>query len=261
VIDPLKIVVCMKPVPDTAATPRIDLASKRLVRLPGETILNPFDEFALEAALRLRDAAPEATVSVLALAPGGAKEALRKVFALGVDAVVHLCDEHFEGSDGLMTAEILAVALRRLEPDLVLCGTESTDGGGGYLPTLLAGLLDLPAMTALRALRIEAGRFVGERDIDAVFTRLSCDPPLLASIGKAAPLPRYASLKNIMAAKKKEAQIWSAADLGVTSYTPATELLRIEPPPARGVGRVAKHEDPTTAAEAILAFLNERHLV
>ena len=257
----MRIVVCVKPVPDTAATPRIDLASKRLVRVAGETILNPFDEFALEAALRLRDASSADTVTVLALAPDCAREALRKAFALGVDAVVDLRDEHFEGSDGLMTAEILAAALRRLEPDLVLCGTESTDGGGGYLPTLIAGLLDLPVMTGLRALSMEEGRLVGERDIDAVIERLSCDPPLLASIGKAAPPPRYASLKNIMAAKKKEAQIWSAADLGMTSYTPATELLRIEAPPARGSGRVVKHDDPKVAAEAILAFLNERHLL
>jgi electron transfer flavoprotein beta subunit len=257
----LKIVVCVKPVPDTAAAPKIDAATKRLVRLGGETVLNPFDEFALEAALRLRDTFPEHHITVLALAPAEAKEALRKTFALGVDSVVHVCDTRFVGSDGLATARILASALHKIEFDLVLCGTQSADGAGGYMPTLLAGLLDIPAMTSVRALTAEGELCKGERNVDGTLTRLSCDAPLLVSISKEAAPPRYASLKNIMAAKKKETTVLTGADLELVASDSVTEVLNSSAAPQKQAGRIVENESPEQAARTILAFLNERHLV
>jgi electron transfer flavoprotein beta subunit len=257
----LKIVVCLKPVPDTSSAPRLDTATKRLVRAAGETIMNPFDEFALEAALRLRDAQPAHTVTVLALGPAGSKESLRKSLAMGADDAVHCCDDRFAGSDGTLTANILAAALRRIGYDLVLCGTQSADGGGGYLPTLLAGLLGLPAMTTLRSLHEDGDRLIGERSVDGERTRLSCDIPLLASISKESIPPRYASLKNIMAAKKKEIRVIDATELGCTEMIPMTEVLEFAAPPEKQRGRVINAQDAAVAAQEILRFLQERHVL
>jgi len=221
--------------------------------------MNPFDEFALEAALRLRDEQPNHTVTVLTLAPASAKETLRKSLAMGADDVVHLCDDRFAGSDGVMTAHILAAALRHIGFDLVLCGTQSADGGGGYLPTMLAELLEIPAMTSLRALHENGNRFIGERNIDGTLTHLSCDAPMLASISKEAIPPRYASLKNIMAAKKKEIRLMDAAELACTELTPTTEVLAVTTPPEKQRGRVIQAQDAVSAAQEILNFLQERH--
>lgn len=256
----MKIVVCLKPVPDTSVTPRIDAQTKRLIREAAQTVINPFDEFALEAALRLRDADAAHTVTILALAPAGAKETLRKALAIGADNAVHVCDDAFAGADGSATAQILAAALSMIGFDLVLCGTQSADGGGGYLPSMLAEYLDVPIMPTLRQIGSANGRIEGERNVDGTVTRLSCDTPLLAGISKESAAPRYASLKGIMAAKKKEICMITAAELGMQTIVPTTEVLEVAAPVAKQRGRVVRADDAVVAAQEIIAYLQERHL-
>ena len=255
----MKIVVCVKPVPDTAANASIDPQTKSLNRNAHQTILNPFDEFALEAALRLRDADAGHSITVVALAPAQAKEVVRKALAMGADDAVQITDDSFAGSDGAATARILAAAIHLLGFDLVLCGAQSADGGGGYVPTMLAELLDVPAMPMLRSLKAEAQALSGERSVDGMISTLTCEVPLLASISKEFPAPRYASLKGIMAAKKKEIRVLDRHALGLTDPAPISEVLAVAIPPVKQRGRTITTNDPVAAAHEIIAFLQERH--
>ena len=148
----------MKLVPDTNADKQIDPGTKRLVRTGIETVLNPFDEYALEAALQLRDArADGSTVTVFSMAPESSKEILRKALAMGADDAVLLSDPALAGSDTWATSVAMAAAIETLPHDLVLMGTQSTDSLTGQLPGMLAERLRIPGLTYVRKLAVEGG--------------------------------------------------------------------------------------------------------
>src|SRR5579875_1825297 len=145
VVPRVKIVVTVKLVPDPNAEKRIDPATKRLVRSGVETVLNPYDEYAVEAALQLKEKLGGApTVTLFAMAPASMKETLRKALAMGADDAVILSDDALAGSDVWSTAYASAAALRKIGFDLVICGGLSDDGSTGTVPGALAELLGVP---------------------------------------------------------------------------------------------------------------------
>jgi electron transfer flavoprotein beta subunit len=259
----LKIVVTVKLVPDTNADKRIDPATKRLVRTGVETVLNPFDEYALEAALQLKEKlADGATVTVVSMAPASGKEIVRKALAMGADDAVMLADDALAGSDLLGTTVALAAAIRQLQPDLVVTGTQSTDAIGGMLPGMLAEKLGLPGLTYARKIEVADARVRVQRETDTGYMTISAALPALVSVTKSANEPRYPSLKGIMGAKKKEIKQLAASDLGLTVAVGGdgakARLVDVATPPARARGRVVQAADAAEGARVVVEFLKDR---
>lgn len=262
----MKIVVTVKLVPDTNADKRIDPATKRLVRTGVDIVLNPFDEYAIEAALQLRDKlADGSTVTVFSMAPESGKEIVRKALAMGADDAVMLSDPGLAGSDVWATAYALAHGIKAGGFDLVLTGTQSTDAISGDVPGMLAEYLGVPALTYAREVGVENGRLRVKRETETGYQVVSAPLPALASVTKSANEPRYPSLKGIMGAKKKEIATLALADLGLTqavgSEGSRTEVVALDQPPPREKGRTVTASDPASGAQAILAFLKDRKLL
>jgi electron transfer flavoprotein beta subunit len=262
----VKIVVTVKLVPDPNAEKRIDPQSKRLVRTGVETVLNPYDEYALEAALQLKErAGGDSRVTVFSMAPELLKETLRKALAMGADDAVLLTDPALEGSDVWATSYAIAAALRKLEFDLLIVGGLTDDSSTGAVPGALAEHLGLPCVTNARKVDIvDAGLHV-ERETDAGYQTVRTPLPALLTTALTFAEPRYASLKGIMGAKKKTIATTSLSDLSlelpVGTSGSKTELRSFAPPPARGQGQIVEAADGAAGANAIFEFLQEKKLV
>jgi len=254
----MKIVVTVKLVPDTNADKRIDPATKRLVRTGVDTVLNPFDEYALEAALQIRDAlADGSTVTVFSMAPESGKEVVRKALAMGADDAAMLSDPALEGSDSAATAFAMSRALQSIGFDLILMGTQSTDAITGAVPGMLAEYLGVPGVTYARKLECDGSSVSAERETETGYQRVHASLPALVSVTKSINQPRYPSLKGIMGAKKKEIRMLTAAGAEQSK----TEVVGLQAPPARAKGRVVTVADGAEGARVIVDFLRERKLV
>ncbi len=262
----MKIVVTVKLVPDTNADKRIDPATKRLVRTGVDIVLNPFDEYAIEAGLQVRDAlADGSTVTIFSMGPESGREIVRKALAMGADDAVMLSDPGLAGSDLWATAYAIAHGIKLGGFDLVLTGTQSTDAISGDLPGMLAEYLGVPALTYAREVAVDGGRLRVKRETETGYQVVSAPLPALASVTKSANEPRYPSLKGIMGAKKKTIAALSLADLGLAKAVGGdgahTEVLQLATPAAREKGRSVTAADGAEGARAVVAFLQERKLL
>jgi electron transfer flavoprotein beta subunit len=262
----VKIVVTVKLVPDPNAEKRIDAATKRLVRSGVETVLNPYDEYALEAALQLKErAGGDTSVVVFSMGPEALKETLRKALAMGADAATFLSDTGLEGSDVWATAYAMSQALRKVGFDLLIVGGLTDDGSTGAVPGALAEHLGLPCVTNARKAEISDGKLQVERETDSGYQTVHGPLPALLTTALTFGEPRYASLKGIMGAKKKTIAFLTLADLGldraVGTDGSKMQLETFAPPPARGKGRVVEAADGAAGAQAIFGFLKEKKLV
>jgi electron transfer flavoprotein beta subunit len=262
----VKIVVTVKLVPDPNSEKRIDPQTKRLVRTGVETVLNPYDEYALEAGLQLKErAGGESRVTVFSMAPETLRETLRKALAMGADDAVVLSDAGLEGSDVWETADAIARALRTLDFDLLIVGGLTDDSSTGAVPGALAEHLGLPCVTNARKVEIVDGGLQVERETDAGYQIVRTPVPALLTTALTFGEPRYASLKGIMGAKKKTIATTSLADLSPNApaggSASKTELRSFAPPPARGKGRTIEAADAAAGAQAIYDFLREKKLV
>jgi electron transfer flavoprotein beta subunit len=258
------IVVCVKQVPDTTA--RKELGPDFLLnRDQLESVVNPFDEYALEEALRLKEAG-EGEVTVLTMGPASAEDTMRKALAMGADKGVLVTDPALRGSDWRATCRVLARALGTLGHDIVLTGMESTDARSGLVPGGLAELLGLPLLTYAAKLEVMDGRARIDRQITGGLQSVEAPLPAVVSIVKGANEPRYPSLKGIMAARRKEIQTLSLADLGIEagevglagSRTPVTAVT---PRPERTAGQVVRPETAEEAARIIADFLQANKFI
>lgn len=262
----MKIVVSVKLVPDPNAVRRIDPTTKRLVRA-GDTALNPFDEYAIEAALQLKERlADDSTVTIFTMAPESMKESLRKALAMGADDAVMLSDPALAGSDVSVTGYAMAQALKKTGFDLILSGALSDDGNTGGVPGALAEHLGVPGITNVRKIEeIGGGRIKAQRETDTGYQVVTGPLPALVTVTMAVGEPRYASLKGIMGAKKKPIQILSGADASIDkpigSDGAKMEVVSVAAPKTREKARVVEAADGESGARAIFDFLRERKLV
>jgi electron transfer flavoprotein beta subunit len=262
----VKIVVTVKLVPDPNAEKRIDPQTKRLVRTGVETVLNPYDEYALEAALQLKErAGGESRVTVFSMAPESLKETLRKALAMGADDAVVLSDAGLEGSDVWASAYAIAAALRKLEFDLLIVGGLTDDSSTGAVPGALAEHLGLPCVTNARKVDLAEGALEVERETDVGYQTVRTPIPAILTTALTFGEPRYASLKGIMGAKKKTIAATSLADLAldlpVGTKGSKTELRDFAPPPPRCKGESVEAADGAAGAQAIFNFLQAKKLV
>ena len=256
----MKIVVCIKQVPATTADKRYtdDL---RLDRASAEAIINPLDEYAIEQALRLVDAGAVESVGYLSMGPEQAGEALRRALAMGGDDATLVTDPALAGADEWATARVLAAALDRLAPDIALMGMASDDARGSLVPGAVAARRNLPLLSYGAELAITDGKARIRRLSATGFDWIEAPLPVVASVTDQVGEPRYASLKGIMAAKRKPLETWSLADLGLDSedlhgaaLTRVTEARPPEPkPPTERIENVSGAEAATKIADWLAA--------
>jgi len=252
----MKIVVLIKEVPDTWGERRLDLETGLTDRAGSTPVLDEIDERAVEAALAHADAHPGTDVIALTMAPASAAATVRKALAMGATSAVHVVDEALRGADLLLTAEVLAAAIRRTGFDLVIAGNLSTDGGGGVLPAMVAEVLGVPQLTALSRLEVGADAVAGDRVSDAGTMRVSAALPAVVSITEALPEGRFTTFKGIIAAKKKPYETVDAAGLGVEAEDPAVPryiMVSVAERPPREAG--IRITDEGDAGEQLAAFL------
>ncbi|HEX9188781.1 MAG TPA: electron transfer flavoprotein subunit beta/FixA family protein [Vicinamibacteria bacterium] len=255
----MKTVVCVKQVPDTETRVKVAPSGDALSEADvASWIVSPYDEFAVEEALRIKEAKGGEVIAVTA-GPDRAQAALRTALAMGADSAVHVKDAALDGTDALGTARALAAAIRSLGAvDLVLCGQQGVGGDNSQVPGMLAEILDLPQVTV--AVKVEAGdgKATVEREIEGGRETWETPLPAVVSAQKGLNEPRYASLKGIMAAKKKTIQVVDLAALGLdaAAVAPKVRVTALELPPARPAVRLIEG-DPAAQAQELIRLLHE----
>lgn len=210
----MKIAVCVKQVPDTWAEKKLRDSDSRLDRESADGVLNELDEYAVEQALQLVEAAGGEVV-IVTMGPERAGETLRKAISMGADAGIHIVDDNLGGSDAIATSAVLAKALAGRDFDLILFGSESTDARMSVIPAMVAERLDLPQVTFAQKVDVNGSELTVERVTEYGFDLLSTQLPAVVSVVEKINEPRYPSFKGIMAAKKKPVEILTVADLGL----------------------------------------------
>ena len=248
----MNVVVLVKYVPEPQGTPPLG-EDFLLVREGVDGALDPGDEFAIEAALRLVEA-HGGEVTLVSMGPDVASGALRKGFSMGASGGVLITDPALRGSDALGTARVLAAAVGRASFDLVLAGVESTDGYTGTLPMTVAELLGVPSATFARRVEVEGGALRVERQTEAGYDLVTCPMPALVTVTGSAAEPRYPTLKGIMAAKSKPLEQISLADLGLSDadVAPTQRVTGVSQAPEKAAGVVIAAGDDTAAKVADL---------
>jgi len=258
----MKIFVLVKEVPDTYGDRKLNLETGLADRTAGDVVLDEITERALEVALSYADKNEGTDVVALSMAPESSTASVRRALAIGAGSAVHVADEQLVGADLGLTAEVLAAAIRRGEPDLVITGNLSTDGSAGVIPAMLAEHLGFAQATALSAVEITADGVSGTRAADAGSQQVSASLPAVISITEALPDARFPNFKGIMAAKKKPLEVLSLADLGVSAdagAAPRTIMTSVSEKPPRAAG--IKITDEGDAAKQLVDFLVQNRLV
>ena len=261
----MHIVVCVKQVPGTTKV-QINPETNTLIREGVEAIINPFDENALEAALVLKETAG-ARVTVLCMGPPQADTALRECMARGADDVVLLCDRAFAGSDTWATSYALAKAIQALDGvDMVFCGKQAIDGDTAQVGPGVAEFLGWPVITYVRKLEVKDGQAVIERAFEDGYERLEAALPLVLTAVKEMNVPRMASLKGRMRAKKADVKVLTAEavkadpnEIGLKGSP--TRVVKIFTPPKKSSGVRIDGTEPLLAAREIVGRLKEQKVI
>ena len=251
-------VVCVKQVPDTTEV-RIDPETNTLIREGVESMVNPFDMYAIEEALRLKDKLG-GKVTALSMGPPQAEAALREVISMGVDEGILISDRALAGSDTWATSYTLAMAIRKIgDFNLILCGNQASDGDTGQVGPGIATHLDLPQITYVRKIEeIDEKHLTAERLLEDGYEAIRAPLPCLLTVVKEINEPRFPTLKGKIAAKKAEVVMWRAedieADLSKIGLNGSpTRVVRIFTPPSRTSGEVL-----TGTPEKVVSELIER---
>ncbi len=214
----MNVVVCVKQIPDPGGAGRLDPTTLALVRDGVEVVLDPGDEVGVEAALQIAEATG-GEVTVVSMGPERGIDAIRKALAMGAHRAVLVSDPRLAGSDALATSRVLAAAIGRTGCELVVAGTESTDGYTGTVPSAIAELLDWPALTFATAITVEGPVVRIQRQTEVGHDIVEAPLPVVVTVTGGANEPRYPSLRGIMAARSKPVDRPSLEELGIDPAT------------------------------------------
>ena len=254
----MRIAVCVKQIPDPAAPYELDPDTHFVVR-PNDQVLDDTDRYGVEVGLQLADAAgDDATVTLVSMSPSGSLQGIRQALAMGAHKAVIIDDETLRGADALTTARVLAAAIGREGADVVVAGTESTDGYSGVVPQQIAELLDMPALTFARSVEATDGTIRIERQTPTGYDVVEAPLPVVISVTSGVVEPRYPTFKGIMEAKRKTIDTLTCGDLGV-SVDVEQAITSVEPVPARSGGEIV--EDDGEGHLRILELLERTKVV
>lgn len=251
--------VFVKRVPDTESKIRIDHDTNSIIQEGLNFVLSPYDEYAMEEALRLRES-KGGKVTAVSVGTDETTVILKKCLAMGADEAILIKDDSGEQYDGLRVARIIAKALETNLQDysLLLFGKQAVGSDNSQVPSMVAELLGLPQANVVTKLEIEGNSAVAHREIEGATEKMAFELPAVLSAQKGLNEPRYETLKGIMMAKKKQIPVVTLQDLGLSDedLTSQLELVKMEGPPPREVGRVIDDE-PEVAAKKLVEFLRQ----
>ncbi len=246
-------IVCVKQVPDTEIL--IGIEDGQVVEEKLQYVINPYDEYAIEEALRLRERFGEGRVTVLTLGPERTREAIMQALAVGTDEAIHLMDEAFQGGDAYATAKALAEAIVRLnlEYDIILCGKQGVDHDNAQVGIALAEMLNLPHVSLVTKLEVadDKSRAIAQREVEEGKEVVETPLPAVITAQKGLNEPRYPTFTGIRAARKKPIHRKTAAELGIDPEAVGAagaklRIVSLSPSPERSAGQIV----PGNAAEA-----------
>jgi electron transfer flavoprotein beta subunit len=253
----------MKQVPDSEAQIRVRPDGKGIVDNDIKFVMNPYDEFGVEEALKLKEKFG-GTVTLVCLGPARCVEAIRTGLAMGADKAVHLDDPAFDGGDAISTAKALAAAIKGLPHDLIFCGKQAIDDDSAAVGSALAENLGIPQVSLVVKVELSEDRTSAKvnRQILGGEEILQVPLPAVLNAQKGLNEPRYASLPGIMKAKKKEIKSMKVADLGVAADSigtagARTKVLHMSSPPQRQAGKIIPGETPEEKAPVLAKLLRE----
>ena len=254
----MKIVVCVKQVPDTEARIRIAPDGKAIAEGDLNWIVSPYDEIAIEEALKLKEA-KGGEVILISVGPARVQAALRNGLAMGADSAIHMKDPLFDTLDSQGTAWALAAAIKPLGPDLILAGQQGVGTDNSQVPGMLAEILDLPQVTMAVKIEVTEAKATVRREVEGGTETWETTLPAVLSAQKGLNEPRYASLKGIMAAKKKPIQVMDAAAAGLKAedLEPRTRIVSMELPPARSAVKMIEGDADTQVKELLRVLHDE----
>jgi electron transfer flavoprotein beta subunit len=259
----VNIIVCLKQVPDTEIQIRIGSDGKSIVQDDIKWVMNPYDEFGVEEALKLKEKFG-GEVTVVGLGPKRVTESIRTALAMGADKGVLINDPALEGSDSLGTAKALAAVIKDLEYNLIFTGQRGVDEDAGLVGATLAEFLGIPHLSVIVKVDVaEDGKSVQvHRPVEGQTLVIESSLPALITAQKGLNEPRYASLPGIMKAKKKPLEEKTLADLGLDAAefgegARKLQILELTPPPQREAGKIVEGETPEEEAKELARLLRE----
>jgi len=253
----LNSVVCISHVPDTES--RIKVSGTKVDETGLKFIVSPYDEFALEEAIRLKEKSP-GDVTVITFGPDRAQQALREALARGATKALHVKGDASD-ADALGIAKVLAAAIKSVPHELVFFGKQGVGTDNGLVGPMVAELLGYPQVNVVTHLEVGDGKLTAHREIEGAEEVLEAPTPAVITAQKGLNEPRYASLKGIMAAKKIAIDTRSPADLGVDEgdvYKQRVVTVSLEMPAEKSGGRKVDGADPAAAAQEILKYIREQ---
>jgi electron transfer flavoprotein beta subunit len=254
-------VVLIAYVPDTETKIKIGSDSRSIDEADVKWIVSPYDEFALEEAIKAKEA-KGGTVTVVTYGPARADVGLRECLARGADEAVRIASDGIGEMDSLGVAQVLAAAVKSIPHDVVWMGNKGVGTDAQVLVPMVAELLDLPHVNLVTKLEWKDGSVVAHREIEGAREIVEAPLPVVIGAQKGLNEPRYASLKGIMAAKKKQIAVKKPSDLGVDTAPlsgdkSAVKWTKLELPPARQAVKLIPADDPAKAAEELLRLLRD----
>jgi electron transfer flavoprotein beta subunit len=263
----MQIIVCVKQVPDIAEMKKVQINRETgtIIREGIPSILNPFDEYAIEEAVRLKEK-EGGKVVLLSMGPAQAQDTLVKGLSMGADEAVLLCDRAFAGSDTLTTAYTLSAAIRKIgDFDMILCGQQAIDGDTGQVGPSIAEHLQIPQATYVNRIELGDGKFRLRREVERGYEEIDCGPPVLVTVTKGINEPRIPGFSDLAEAMEKEVRVWGLPDLDVDPKRlgldgSPTWVMRIWTPESSRSGEMVRG-DPVEASKKMILFLEEKGIL
>lgn len=250
----MKIFVLIKQVPDTET--RIKVDGSKINEAGVKWIVSPFDEHAIEEALKLREKT-SGHVTAITLGPDRGVEALRTAFALGVDRAIHIKDDSFDPFDISYAAGILSVLLKKEGAEMILSGHTAIDSQSSMVPVMIAELLGCANISNAIEVHVEKDKIRCKREIEGGTAFMEAGLPVVITAAKNLNSPRYPSLKGIMSAKKKELETVAVSELSEGVFASRIEVLSLTLPPERPAGRTIEGATPQEKAKELVKLLRE----
>lgn len=251
----MNIIACVKQVPDTETQIKVKPDGSGIDETGIKWVMNPYDEFGVEEALRLKEKSGGEVV-IVSLGPARALETIRTALAMGADRGIHILDAAFDGADAYTTASAIAAAVKGIPYDLIFCGQRAIDDDSGQVGAVLAELLDIPQVTVVTKVDVDGSAVRVIRPIEGAQLLIESSLPCVVTAQKGLNEPRYASLPGIMKAKKKPVDVKDAASLGITVDMKA-RVVKTSPPPARPPGKIICGDEPAAKAKELARLLRE----